>query len=289
MYLHLLIFQRDVARESENLSEERVTYHPGSDESMAPLPFSFIERNTIKVTLFSSMKALYLEFLVVTLSQLLWANSQASYGSIQLYTNGDCTQPESTAIRLEVNACLEINQSSAIAALSFPSCGNLRTILDISDQSNCRNPSFWPPISSGNVGDCLSLVTGSGIGSAAFVCVGEVTTVSSAPTGQGTSVPSVQPDQTVSPSASSSILSPALPSQSPSPSGGGSSRSDEANVAIGVTIGLAALFVAIWGVWYARRSYQLQTLPQNIRWASSHRGPDPPPPYREFELYRRQR
>lgn len=231
------------------------------------------------------MKTLYLVFIVITLSQLVSANSQDSYGSVQLYGDSDCTQAKGNVIQLEVNSCLETNQSSAIAAVSFPSCRNLKAILDISDQDHCRPPSFWPPTSSGNVGDCLSFATGSGIGSARFICVGSVTTAAPHSTGQGTLTPSLQPVRTVSYTSTSSISSSAAPSRNPAPSDGGLSQSDKVNIAIGVSIGLAALLAAIVGVWYARKSTRISLLPQNIRWVRNS-GPEFPPPYSEFEMRR---
>jgi hypothetical protein len=229
------------------------------------------------------MKTLYLVFIVITLSQLVSASSQASYGSVQLYGDSDCTQAKGNVTQLEVNSCLETNQSSAIAAVSFPSCGNFQAILDISDQDHCRPPSLWPPTSSGNVGDCLSFVTGSDIGSARFICVGSVTTAAPHSTGQGTLTPSLQSVQTVSHTSTSSISSPAAPSRNPAPSDGGLSQSDK--VAIGVSIGLAALFATSVGVLYARRSTRISLLPQNIRWVRNS-GPDVPPPYSEFQMRR---
>lgn len=218
------------------------------------------------------MKALCLAFLVITLSQLVSADSQPSYGTVQLYGDSDCTQARGGNISLEVNSCLDTNQSSAIAALSFPSCRNVQTTLYISDQEQCRKPTFWPSISSGNVGDCLSLATGSGIGSAAFVCVESVTTVSPGPTGQGTSMPSLQTAPSVYQTASSSTPSPTLDSQSPPASTGGLSRSDKINIAIGVSIGLAALIVAVVAAWYTRLGAIDSAPPQPI-------DPAPPPPY----------
>jgi len=232
------------------------------------------------------MKALCLALLVITLSQLVSADSQPSYGAVQLYGDGDCTQARGGNISLEVNSCLETNQSSAIAALSFPSCRNAQTILYISDQEQCRKPTFWPSISSGNVGDCLSLATGSGIGSVAFICVESVTTVSPGPTGQGASMPSSQTAPSVYQTASSSTPSPTLDSQSPPASTGGLSQGDKVNLAIGVSIGLAALIVAVAGAWYTRLGAIFQLMPQRVRWTARSRDPSPPPPYPEFELYR---
>lgn len=239
----------------------------------------------IEATWLSSMKALCLAFLVITLSQLVSADSQPSYGAVQLYGDSDCAQARGGNISLEVNSCLETNQSSAIAALSFPSCRNVQTILYISDQEQCRKPTFWPSISSGNVGDCLSLATGSGIGSAAFVCVESIITVSPGPTGQGTSMPSSQTAPSVYQTASSSTPSPTLDSQSPPASTSRLSQSDKANIAIGISIGLAALIVAVVGAWYTRLGAIFQLMPQRVRWTARSRDPSPPPPYLEFELY----
>lgn len=232
------------------------------------------------------MKALCLAFLVITLSQLVSADSQPSYGAVQLYDDGDCTQARGGNISLEVNSCLETSQSLAITALSFPSCGNVQTILYISDQIQCRKPSIWPSISSGNVGDCLSLATGIDIGSAAFVCVESVSAVFPGPTGQGASVPSSHTVPSVYQTVSSSTPFPTQ-SQSPPASTSGLSHSDKINIAIGVSIGLAALIVAVVGVWYTRQS-AMNGGPAGAMNGDPAGAMDddlaPPPPYQELQL-----
>ena len=215
-----------------------------------------------------------LSVLLITLFQPLSADAQSSNGTIQLYDDGDCTLPRDAFSR-QINSCLETNQAAGIAALSFPSCGNFPVILYVSDHEKCQRASFSTPPTSGNVGECLSLVTGAGIGSAAFVCVASVTTISASPTSQDSSIPSSQPPSSISQTTSSST-----PSASPDPQDHGStgkklSRSDRITIAVGVSIGLAALIVAI-----------VQLTPQRIRWPHGDDEVGPaPPPYREFELY----
>ncbi len=99
-------------------------------------------------------------------------------GSIQLYSDGDCTAKGGGPILTPHDLCIETNQTSSIYAISLPSCPNGHPVLYISDEESCREPSIQPGAQSGNVGDCLFLPTGSGIGSAAFVCIEKVTTVS---------------------------------------------------------------------------------------------------------------
>lgn len=232
------------------------------------------------------MNALFLGSLVATLFQPCKGSDSPSNGTVQFYSDDTCSQPSETSTSLAVNQCLETNQTSAIAALSFPSCSNdVQAVLYISDQVDCKRPSFWPSASTGDVEHCLTFATGSGIGSAAFVCVESVTTVSSGQTSQATSRPDSTATRPTATSTSSPTEAPEGSSQSSShasaPSSG-LSLSDRVNIAVGVSIGLAALIVGGSAAWYARIS---AVRPQRARWAS-HANSDPPPPYREFELYR---
>jgi len=190
------------------------------------------------------------------------------YGSVQVYEDDKCTQARGDPISLQINSCLEANQSAAIAASSFPSCENGKATLIISDQIQCGKPTIWPPESTTDVSDCLSFSTGSYIGSAAFECVGNVTTISSNP---------ITPP-TASHTQGVSTTSPA-PNQI-SDSGSALSTSD----IISITIGVVAVFVAIWGVWYARQNI---VLPLMMRWGNGSGDPPPPYPGRQVEFHRR--
>ncbi len=265
------------------------------------------------------MKCMYLTFLTVLTLPTSAISQSSLYGTVQLYDDGDCTLPRGQPVSLAANSCLETNQAAGIAALSFPSCG---TLLYISDTDQCRQPTFSISPSSGAVGECLSLVTGASIGSAAFICTSSVTTASPAPTSQESSTPlstpsPVTPLSTPIPtttshaptsqesSTPSSTPSPVTPLSTPTPatasskstttttsasnpyddgpSGGHLSRSDKITIAVGVSIGLVAIIIGI-----------IQLTPQRIRWTRHGDGdqepdsdPDPPPyqRFQEFELY----
>lgn len=238
------------------------------------------------------MNSLYLGFIIVTLAQpcKVSADSQTT-GTVQLYSDDSCSQASGSNISLAVNSCLETNQSAAIAALSFPPCSNdVQPILYISDRIQCDKASIWPSVSSGNIVKCLSLATGAGIGSAAFVCVESVTTVSASPTAHATSQADTAPSSKATTGASSSTHAPESSvrpgAQDPTQSGDGLTQSDKVTIAVGVSIGIAALAVAIAGAWYTRLSAVFQLMPQRVRWMASSGVSDAPPPYREFELYR---
>ena len=226
------------------------------------------------------MRSLCLAFLLINLSPLVPADSQASHGTVQLYDDGGCTLSKGDLVSLQVNTCLETDQAAGLAALSFPSCGDTVATLYISDLEQCSKSSFSPSTSSGDVGKCLSFINGAGIGSAAFVCVSSVSTVSASPRSQSTSPPpSVQ--QTAPSSAPPPSVQQTAPPSAPQDSqdngshGGGLSHSDKITIAVGVSIGLSALVVAIF-----------QLTPQRIRWPRREGEPDPAPPrYQEFELY----
>jgi hypothetical protein len=208
-------------------------------------------------------------------------------GSIQLYLDDDCTDPTGTAISLGAGVCQNIDQAVAIAAVSLPPCASGRPILTISDYSSCEPPSISPLISSGNIGDCLSFPTGSDIGSAAFQCVGEITTVPDDPP-PGTTTSSNPP---VSIHTSSTTTTPAAitysstqPSQSSSSSGGGLGTSDKIALGCGIGLGLPAIFFAAltwWNNWWeireSRTHPQLHFIPPHIQLGD-------PPPYHRYEL-----
>jgi hypothetical protein len=222
----------------------------------------------------------------VSLSFVLLKAFTYAQGSIQLYLNDDCTDPTETAISLMAEACYNTDQAVAIAAVSLPPCASGRSILTISDYSGCERPSILPLVSSGNIGDCLFLSTGSDIGSAAFQCVVEVTTIPDSPPPDTTS----SSNPPVSTHISSTTTTPATithgstqPSQSSSSSGGGLGISDKIALGCGIGLGLPAVFFAAltwWNNWWeireSRTHPQLHFNPPNIPLGD-------PPPYR-YEL-----
>lgn len=229
------------------------------------------------------MKALLLGANLVILSQpcLVFADSPASTGIIQLFSDAECTRPSGNNETLAVNSCLEANQASAISASAFPSCdNNVQAILYISDQIDCEKPTIWPSVSSSTIDQCLTFDTGVGIGSAAFVCVDTTSTLT--PTSTSTAEATKSSQTTAEGSFNTES---AQNSGQSSNSGGGISKSDKINIAIGLSIGLAALIVAIAAAWYARLGTLYQLRPQRVHWPL-HPAHDPPPRYQEFELRR---
>jgi hypothetical protein len=132
-------------------------------------------------------------------------------------------------------ACLETNQSVAIAIISLPSCPpRQQPRLFISDQEDCKTPSFSPAISSESPGQCLFFTSGRGIGSAGFVCRGDTTATSSSS------------NTTTSQTATSSIIAPtAQPTLGRGSSGSsGLSVSDKINLACAIGFGGPGLILA---------------------------------------------
>jgi hypothetical protein len=248
-------------------------------------------------------------FVQVTIFSFLLKSVTYAQGSIQLYLDDDCTDPTGAAISLGAGVCYNTDQAVAVALVSFPPCASGQPILTISDYSDCERPSITPLVSSGNIGHCLSFPTGSDIGSAAFQCVGEITTVPDSPpdttpsSNPPTSIPSSSTTTTpplkgtassnppVSIHTSSTTTTPAAitqsstqPSQSSSSSGGGLGISDKIALGCGIGLGLPALFFAAltwWNNWWeireSRTHPQLHFIPPRIQLGD-------PPPYHRYEL-----
>jgi hypothetical protein len=222
----------------------------------------------------------------VSLFSALLKSVTYAQGFIQQYLDDDCKDSTGTAISLAAGVCQNIDQAVAIAVVSLPLCASGRPILTISDYSDCERPSISPAVSSGNIGDCLFFPTGSDIGSAAFQCVGEITTVPDSPPPDTTSSSNLP----ASIHTSSTTTTPATithsstpPSQSSPSSGGGLGISDKIALGCGIGLGLPALFFAAltwWNNWWeireSRTHPQLHFNPPNIPLGD-------PPPYR-YEL-----
>ena len=222
------------------------------------------------------MRSLSLTLLPIALPLLASAQSGSSYGEIQLYDDQDCTVPRGPPSSKEITKCLETNQSVAVAALSFPSCGgDVPVILSISDREGCETPSYSPFPTSNEVGQCLSLSTGAGIGSAAFICVpaGSVSTLSSPPTAHST----LRSSSHTSTAQSTPSSTPAPGQQGGnSPPGSGSSHSDRIAIGVGVSIPLAAIIIGILQLWLSCITcVRLEDRPE----ADDLPPPYPPPPY----------
>jgi len=233
------------------------------------------------------MKALLLAWTLAVLSQpcLVLAGSQASSGTIQLWSDGSCTQQSGNNQTIDLDSCLNTNQVAAISAASFPSCPNGQAYLEISDVNNCNAPSIWPLVTSDTVGQCLSFSTGAGIGSAGFQCPSDATSTTVPPSNPTTSDDTSQSSQTTANSSPAAHV----PQSSSQTSGGGSklSQSDKINIAIGVSIGLAALIVSMLSVFYARWGAIIQLRPQRISMLRHEVPLGPPPSYHDlFELRR---
>ena len=213
------------------------------------------------------MRSLWIGVLLASLDRAALGDSLSLYGSVQVYDDDKCTQARGGPISLQTNSCLDANQSAAIAASSFPSCKDGQATLFISDQIQCGKPTIWPPESTMDVGDCLSFSTGSYIGSAAFECAGNVTTISSNPA----TIPTASSTQGVS-----------NPSPTPTQTSNSTSALSTSDI-IAITIGTVAVFIAIWGLWYARQNI---VLPLLMRWGDGLGEPPPPYPGREVRFYR---
>jgi hypothetical protein len=190
-------------------------------------------------------------------------------GSIQLYSDGDCTTKQGAPILTPHGLCIETNQTSSISAISLPSCPNGHPVLYISDEESCRKPSIQPAAQSGNVGDCLFLSTGSGIGSAGFVCIDRVTTVSNAQAPALTILKSIvstsaayAAEFSVTSASSTSATSPGSRESQSTPGFGGLSLSDRISLGCAIGLGIAALIFAIltwynaWNQWRDQQRHQ---------------------------------
>ena len=191
-------------------------------------------------------------------------------GSVQIYSDSDCTIKNGSPVPLLINTCLRVNESSSISAATLPSCGNGETpVLTISDQEDCGPPSIIEPsISSGSVGKCLFFATGSAIASTGFTCVGESATTSSFPAESGTTA--AQPPTNSQPTANNDEMLPSSPL----------SIDERIALGVGIGIGIPALMVAIftwWTNWMTLES-------DRQRWQNVPRN-DLPPPYEMYGRY----
>jgi hypothetical protein len=203
------------------------------------------------------------------------AQGASSQGSVQLYSDSDCTKPSGTTIMLAVNTCLPSIQVAGIAAVSFPSCASGKPLLYISDYDQCMAPSVSQSVSSGNINDCLYFITGSYIGSAAFVCVGDVTTISDS---QPAAATETTPEYTTTSTPTISTTTSA-PQPSSGQGAGGSSGlplSDKIALGLGIGFGLPTLIVGFLAWYYNYLDRQEQLVRPRLRLVP-HDGP--PPPY----------
>lgn len=149
-----------------------------------------------------------LPFTFISILILSLASTIIALGAVQLFSDSSCQVPCGSSISLLSKTCRDTNDTAAISAVSLPSRDNGKPILVISDLNECQPPSISPQISSGEVGVCLYFPTGSTIGSAAFIYVGEVTTVSSNPPTLTTAVKSSTIPKSIISSTNSSSQSP---------------------------------------------------------------------------------
>jgi Mid2 like cell wall stress sensor len=233
-----------------------------------------------------------MKFLPLALHASFFAriSSADTQGSIQLYSDSDCSTTQGAPISRPHDSCIETNQASSIAAISLPSCSSGQPILYISDENNCNRPTIQPAVQSGILGDCLSFPTGSGIGSAAFICINRVITVSdtqplASQTAASTTIkPTVS--TTTTHEANFWTTSTNAPDQGASHNAQGSSGlsiSDKIALGCGLGIGVPALIFGIltwfnaWDQWREQRRHPPLRL--------IHGEGLPPPPY---ELHLRQ-
>jgi hypothetical protein len=191
-------------------------------------------------------KVMYFQYLAFVAPLLLCpASIVSAQGSIQLFSDSNCQNPTGIPISLLSEKCLGTNDTTAISAVSLPTCDNGNPKLVISDLDGCQRPSISPEVSSGDVGVCLFFLTGSGIGSAAFTCVRTMTTISNNPSPETTSSKTTSVSQSrTSPASSTATLEP------PSSLQGNQHSSDiglsnRIALGCGIGVGLAAIIVAI--------------------------------------------
>jgi hypothetical protein len=201
---------------------------------------------------------------------LAYPTAGQKQGSVQIYSDSDCSIKNGSPVPLLINTCLQVNESSSISAATLPSCGNGKTpVLTISDQENCGPPSIIEPsISSGSVGKCLFFATGSTIASTGFTCVGEGATTSSSHTESG-------PTATLEPVSTASTAAEPTANSQPTANNDETLPSsllpidDRIALGVGIGIGIPALMVAIFTWWT-----NWKTLDQWRR-----QNDDLPPPY----------
>jgi hypothetical protein len=184
---------------------------------------------------------------LVTILICSLASTIFAQGAVQLFSDSSCETPTGPSRSLLSNACLETNDTTAISAISLPACDNGNPVLVISDLNYCQRPSVSPETSSGDIGVCLYLPTGAGIGSAGFKCIGVVTTLSS------------NPGPTTTVESSTSVKSTPTSSQ-PGKStshGDGIGFSDRISLGVGIGIGGGSIVIAIlFGVLQLQRRQQ---------------------------------
>ncbi|CZR60753.1 uncharacterized protein PAC_10649 [Phialocephala subalpina] len=181
---------------------------------------------------------------------ILSVKSATTQGVVQLFSDSDCTNSTGPPTLLPSGICLGTNDTTAISAISLPTCDKGNPILVISDFEECGTPSISPEVNTGDVGVCLSFLTGSGIGSAAFTCRGQVqvttSTVSNNPP-VATTVESskVSKPTTATPSSSASSQSPSSQPGNSTSHKHGVGFGDRINLGVGIGVGGAAIIVAI--------------------------------------------
>jgi hypothetical protein len=222
------------------------------------------------------MQPLILVALVALGLALLNATASAQ-GSVQLYSDSGCTKPSGKTTPLAVNTCLPSIQAAGIAAISFPLCESGKPFLFISDHDQCNTPpSVSPPVSSGNINDCLFFATGSYISAAAFVCVEDITTISDS---QPAAATETTPESTTTSTPAISTTTTSAPQLSSGQGEGGSnglSLSDKIALGIGIGFGLPTLVVGILAWYYNYLERHEQSVRPRLRLVP-HDGP--PPPY----------
>jgi len=203
------------------------------------------------------------------------AQGASAQGYVQLYSDSGCKEPSGTTIPLAVNSCLSSIQAAGIAAVSFPPCESGNPTLFISDYDMCQTPSILPPVSSRNINDCLFFATGSYIGSAGFVCVRDITTISNS---QPAAVTETTPESTITstPAISTTTSAPQPSSGQRAGSSNGLSLSDKIALGIGIGFGLPTLVVGFLAWYYNYLDRQEQLVRPRLRLVP-HDGP--PPPY----------
>lgn len=182
-------------------------------------------------------------------------------GAVKVFNDNGCNQVLKSISTLSVNSCFNTGEALAISVVEFPPCTDGQATLYISDQKQCGRPSIWPMSSTSVEGECLSFPTGAGIESAAFQCSSNGDdTASTSIEAFSTPVPresQVYGSETPTSFLSATTISTETPlaSASTAPTkNGGLDESDKIGIAIGLSLGIAGLILALITLKYTRQT-----------------------------------
>lgn len=182
-------------------------------------------------------------------------------GAVKIFSDNGCAQAVKSLSALSVNSCFNTGQALAISVEKFPHCTDGQAGLYISDQKQCGRPSIWPMSSTSMIGECLSFPTGAEIESAAFQCSStDDDTASTAKSGSSVAVPKASQvfgSESPTPTPSGGITSTEVPlaTATTAPTkDGGLDEGDKIGMAVGLSLGIAGLIIAMITLKYTRQA-----------------------------------